>query len=265
MSRWRPSVFFAILNSMKKFYLILLLVFCFGCTKPDHDTIYQVATLQALAQGNYDGAVTCGTLKTKGNFGIGTFDALDGEMVYLDRVIYQIKSNGHVYMPADSESIPFCEITNFETDITAQSKTRQSLDDLKKSIDNMLPNKNLFYAIKISGSFAYLKTRSVPKQQKPYPLLVEVAKDQPEFEFQNVQGTLVGFWFPRYAENINLPAYHFHFLSDDKTCGGHVLEGIVENVTIQIDTTDKFNLTIPQDQKTELNTANKKEIEAIEK
>jgi acetolactate decarboxylase len=95
---------------------------------------------------------------------------------------------------------------------------------LEQYLDKLLPTENIFYAIKIEGTFKYIKTRSVPKQNKPYPPLVEVVKNQPTFEFHNVKGTIVGFRCPSYVEGINVPGYHLHFITGDKKAGGHLLE-----------------------------------------
>jgi acetolactate decarboxylase len=38
-----------------------------------------------------------------------------------------------------------------------------------------------------------------------------------------VDGILIGFRFPAAASSVNVPGWHFHFLSADKTRGGHVL------------------------------------------
>ena len=50
--------------------------------------------MTALLDGIYDGEMTIGELLGKGNFGIGTFDALDGEMIILDGVCYQLRGDG---------------------------------------------------------------------------------------------------------------------------------------------------------------------------
>jgi len=72
--------------------LFLLLAFTFSSCRSnfsDQDILSQVSTIDALLDGVYDGTVTCGELKEFGDFGIGTFDALDGEMVFLDGEDYR--------------------------------------------------------------------------------------------------------------------------------------------------------------------------------
>ena len=56
---------------------------------------------------------------------------------------------------------------------------------------------------------------------------------------------MVGFWCPDNMGGINNPGFHFHFISENKTEGGHVLEFAVSNATMQLDDTPKFYLNIP--------------------
>nr|MBS9408302.1 acetolactate decarboxylase [Streptococcus oralis] len=42
--------------------------------------VYQTSTMLALLDGIYDGVISFEELKERGDFGIGTFDQLDGEM-----------------------------------------------------------------------------------------------------------------------------------------------------------------------------------------
>lgn len=214
----------------------------------DTDTIYQFSTINALLEGVYDGEVSCGELKEKGDFGLGTFDNLDGEMLELEGVIYQVKADGTVYEVEDTETSPFAAVTFFETDIEDTINTEMNGQNLAEYIENMLPSQNLMYAIKISGNFSYMRTRSVAAQEKPYPRLVDVTKDQSVFEFDNIEGTVVGYWLPEYADDINVPGYHLHFITADRTAGGHILEYTIESGLIEIDSCDGFCLELPENE-----------------
>ena len=112
-------------------------------------------------------------------------------------------------------------------------------------MDSLLPTTNIPYALKIEGLFRHVQTRSVPRQTKPYPKLVEVVKNQPTFEFENVRGILVGFRLPEYMKGINVTGYHLHFLTEDKTGGGHLLECQIQNATLEIDYTSAFHMVLP--------------------
>lgn len=217
----------------------------YGAQKNVSGALYQLSTLNALIEGVYDGDTKCGELKTKGDFGIGTFNALDGEMIVVNGKVYKVRSDGKTVSVPDSELTPFAAITYFETNNTLEPESGMSLKQLQEFIDFSLPTKNIIYAVRITGTFKHVKTRSVPKQNKPYPNLVEVAKTQPVFEFKDIKGALIGFRFPQYMDGVNLPGYHLHFLSDDKSCGGHLLEVTLDKTKIETDDIHSYTLVLP--------------------
>jgi len=234
-----------------KYLLILCIVFCFmqNCVvkeEKDQDVLFQTSTINALLEGIYDGEFSFGELKTHGDLGLGTFNSLDGEMTMIDGEIYQVKSDGKVYVMPDSAKTPFSVVTFFEEDTAIILDSLLDYNSLEAFLDNMLPTKNLIYAIKIEGLFKYVRTRSVPAQEKPYPPLAEVVKTQPEFEFHNEQGTMVGFRLPEYLSGINVPKYHLHFITEDKRGGGHLLECETATVKIGIDFTEKLFVSLPE-------------------
>ncbi len=210
----------------------------------DQDTLYQVSTIQNLSAGGYDGYITLGQLKKRGDFGLGTFNKLDGEMIVLNHTVYQVKSNGTIDNPSDSEKIPFIMLTYFEADNTTQVKQLNG-SDLENSLNKSFNQTNIFYAIKIEGNFTYIKARSVPEQNPPYQNLTNVIKNQSIFEYHNINGTIVGFWCPDNIGGLNNPGFHFHFISQNKTAGGHILEFKVNEASMQVDNTPKFYMDIP--------------------
>jgi len=209
------------------------------------DSLFQTAILQSLVEGVYDGNLTIRELKEHGDFGVGTYNRLNGEMVALDGVFYRVKSDGNIEIPQDSTKTPFAIVTFFDADVTLSPDEKLSCEELKNFIENALPAKNIFYAIKVKGGFEYMKTRSVPEQSKPYPPLSEVIKHESEFEFKDITGTIVGLWLPEYMDKINQPGFHFHFISDDKKSGGHVLDCRTNNVKIEIDYMRELDLELP--------------------
>ncbi len=214
--------------------------------EPELDLLYQTAKIDDLMAGQYDGKVSLGEVQKQGDFGLGTFNRLDGEMVLLQGKFYQIKADGKAYLLTDavvkSSKTPFAAVTFFETDHTASTDQPLDLTQLSGFLDSLLLNKQFFYSIRIDGKFKYVKTRSVPAQKKPYLPITEVVKTEPTFEFRDVKGTLVGFWCPESAQGMNLPGYHFHFLSEDRSGGGHLLEIQTDSVQIAIDETAHHQL-----------------------
>jgi acetolactate decarboxylase len=241
-----------------------------GCTTiAPTDTAFQTSTIDALLAGVYDGDMSCRQLLTHGDFGIGTFDHLDGEMVVLDGNLYQIKSDGKVYSPDMSTNTPFATVCKFVMDKTFTVGAGTNYKALEHLINQHVPNQNLFYAIKITGKFSQMKTRSVPGQKKPYPPLKTVTSHQPEFKMKNVSGTIVGFRCPPYVKGINVPGYHLHFISDDRTQGGHILSFKIITARCEIDILNNYFLTLPLNTKgfaeTDLSKDRSKELKAVEK
>lgn len=234
----------------------------------DSETLYQWSTLSALVVGLYQPAVTVGEIKQTGNTGIGTFTSLDGEMVVLDGVVYQVRADGTVHQSPDASSSPFAAVTYFDVDRTFDITSAPTYDALKQQLDAQMPTVNDIRVIRIAGHFDHVKTRSVPAQAEPYPPLAQVTATQPEFEFNDVDGVLIGIWCPAWIGQINLPGYHFHFLTADKTGGGHVLEVSSGAATAQVDITPGFDLSIPQTpqmQQVDLAGDYQKQLDAAEK
>jgi acetolactate decarboxylase len=228
--------------------LIASLISVAGCSpamQVDRDTIFQTSTIGALMKGIYEGQMTVGELRPYGDFGLGTFEALDGEMVELDGKFYQVKLDGSVYAVPDSIKTPFAAVTFFDNDKAVDLDRQLDLNGLQSFMDTLLPGVNLFYAVKIDGKFSYMKTRSVPPQVKPYPLLTDAIKDQQVLAFRDVEGTMIGFRCPPYIEGVNVPGYHFHFLDKVRKRGGHVLDCTTSNVTIVFDKTAGMIMELP--------------------
>ncbi len=223
----------------------LVVAIC-GCSRlqENEDVLFQVSNMNAIFRGVYDGEMTYGELKRRGDFGIGTFNALDGELFALGGKFYRIKADGIAYPVDDSMKTPFAVVTFFEPDKSVLLDKTSDYKQLQQYLDNLLPAKDIFYAIKIEGTFGYIKARNIPGQSKPYPKFSEVVKNQLIFEFHNVEGTMVGFWCPAYLEEINVPGYHFHFITKDRKMGGHLLECQMQDVRIEIDYTPEFHMAI---------------------
>jgi acetolactate decarboxylase len=206
--------------------------------------LVQVSVIDALLQGIYDGVMPIGNLLEYGDFGIGTFHALNGEMIVLNDTVFQVLSTGAVVKPSGDATTPFAAVTAFAADTTFALK-EISYDSLKANFNNYFPTPNLFYAVKMKGEFSYMKTRSVPAQSIPYPPLAEVTKTQPEFEFNQVAGEIVGFYCPAYAQGLNVTGLHLHFLTADRTGGGHILAFEITNATLEIGYLPEFKLILP--------------------
>jgi acetolactate decarboxylase len=226
--------------------LIAMTMSIFGASAADDDkdVLFQVSTIDALMQSVYDGVMNFEELKQHGDFGIGCFEGIDGEMVALDGEYYQVKADGIAYPVSDTMTTPFSTVTYFEKDLSASVSTK-NFTELCTALDAQIPSKNHFYAIRIDGTFPYVKTRSIPKQSKPYPLLKDLAANQSVFEFHEINGTIVGFYTPEYAKGLNVPGYHLHLITADRKAGGHILDLALNSSDVFLDATTEFNMVIP--------------------
>lgn len=231
----------------------LLLIPLAGCSRyacnpvANRETLTQISTIDAILVGVYDGVTSYKELKEYGDFGIGTFEGLDGEMLAFDGDFYQVKADGVAYPVTDGMKTPFASVTFFDTDRTEKLPHGMDFKQLEQFLDEALPTGNIFYAIRIDGTFSYMKTRSVPGQKKPYPPLVEVTRNQPTFEFHNIKGTIVGFRSPPYVAGVNVAGYHLHFLTENRNAGGHILDFTIEDAVAFIDYTSGFLMLLPSE------------------
>ena len=206
--------------------------------------VFQVSTLDALSLGLYQGVYAIAALKQQGDFGLGTFEGIDGEMTILNGHFYHFRSDGAVTEESDGSRVPFAVITTFRPEVRF-STNGVSMSELGEQIDRHIPSTNLFYAIRIHGNFSELTTRAIPKLFPPYPPLSKAIEQQVKFPFQNIKGTLVAFRCPAWVKGINQVGYHYHFISDDGTAGGHALSFVAGPVTVEIQELQQNSIWAP--------------------
>lgn len=225
----------------------------------DRESIVQVALLQSLAQGYFGGTITSGELRAHGDTGIGTFEGLNGEMIVLDGKVYQALGDGTVFTAPDKTPIPYATVTFFEEDIPVKLTDIKDKKAFESALNAAVQKEgcNSFYMVKLSTEFESVLFRSEYGSKEPYPTLVEALNGkQTEFTEKNIKGTLVGLYCPSYMGDLNSVGWHFHFLSEDKKKGGHILELSVKDATAYLDKTDKFTMILHNDKKFhELNLA----------
>jgi acetolactate decarboxylase len=214
-------------------------------TIENRKTLFQISAFNVFSKGNYEGNTTYGELAENGDFGIGTLNGLNGEMIAIDGTFYQIPTDGKPRQIDTKEKAPYATVTFFEEDQIIQVADALNFSELTGYISSLLPTESAIYAIKIHGNYDYAKTRSVPMQIKPYLPLTEAIKNQTVFTLNNVSATAVGFWFPSSMDGVDFIGYHLHFITDDYNAGGHLLDCIVRNATVELDCIQKFVMTLP--------------------
>lgn len=195
--------------------------------------LFQFSVIPALQRGVFDDPVyTIGALKQEGDFGLGTLNALDGEMLLLNDTAFQASADGRVQVIDDSAHTPFAVACRFQGD-TSITIVVTSEQDFYSQLSRVL-SPNYIYAIHCSGTFDTIAVRSVHRQSKPYATLARAAAEQAVFTLGQVTGELVSFFSPQYTTGINVPGFHSHFISANRQQGGHVLRFRKANLQVQI-------------------------------
>jgi acetolactate decarboxylase len=233
------------------------------------DALVQFSLLAALAADDYVGGPTLGEMLKSGDFGVGTFNRLDGEMIVLDGQVFQALADGTVRAADLSGTTPFAAVTFFQEDGRIEDLTAATLTDLDAQLDRKLPQPNSPYALRIHGKFAALTLRSVPAQSPPFRPLVDVVRDdQVTWQHEHVAGTLVGVRCPEWMGTINVSGYHWHFLSDNHKVGGHVLDCQFADTAIQFDECTSVVIELPKSaefQRTDLSGVSERDVDRIER
>lgn len=207
--------------------------------------LFQASTIGALLDGAFDGDLHFAELAEHGDLGLGTLNALDGEMVALDGRFYRADVEGRINEVDPEESTPFAVVTKFEPTIDAVLADGLGHDALLAALDALLPPAASSCAVRLDGHFELVRARSVPRQEPPYRPLAEVVADQHVFELTDLEGTMLGFRFPAYVEGIEVAGYHLHFLSADRSRGGHVLDSRSSGLRARLDPSNDLHVELP--------------------
>lgn len=211
----------------------------------DRDTLYISAPVNALVEGIFQADTTIAEVRRHGDLALGTFNRLDGEMVMLDGRPYQVTGGGAVNPVSDDVCSPFVVATFFhELSRDEFPDGFASIDALFARLTELLPSPNMMYALRVDARFAFVRTRSVPRQDGYRPL-VEITRDQPVFERQDVTGSLVGFYTPVFMSSLNVPGFHLHFLSSDLTFGGHLLQCRADRALARVQILRRLCMDLP--------------------
>ena len=208
--------------------------------------IFQVSTMTALLDAVYDGGLAYGELERHGDFGLGTFEALDGEMVAVDGDFFHLRADGSATPVQPDERTPFAAVTFFESDASETLDGPMTMEEIERHLTANVPSANLFYAVRIDGRFSTVTTRTVTRQARPYHPLVEATAGQAVNRFCDVGGTVAGFRSPDYAQGMTVGGYHFHFIDDTRTSGGHVLDFVLLDGTLRVEVESGLHVELPR-------------------
>ena len=211
--------------------------------------IWQNVPSMAFMKGLYEGITPIGIARRHGNFGVGQFASLDGELIVTDGLFYRATSDGKVRLADDSDELCFAQLCFYSPQReTWTIPANSSLAAFEAFLPEVFPFGNSFCAFQIVGTFAEVVPTSPPPLQQPYPPFAQAKTLRKSFPQTNIQGTMVGYFSPPFAADVGVPGFHFHFISDDQRSGGHVEEFTLASGVVSAQHIDKFALTLPNTQ-----------------
>ena len=216
-----------------------------GQAAPRRNAVFQSSLMSALLAGVYDGELTVRELLQHGDFGLGTFNSLDGEMIIVDGVCHRLRSDGGVTLAEPEARTPFAVVTEFTPSITEELPADLVRDDVVRFIRRLTGSENYLYAVRVTGHFAWVRTRTVRRQDRPYRPLVEVTMGEPEQCFEDIGGVIAGFRTPLYERGIGVPGGHVHFIDNARRRGGHVLDFKITTGSVELCTATDLHLALP--------------------
>ncbi len=229
--------------------LVLVLIIILSMTGILHgdetnssSVLYQAGSFAIFEKGEYSEVFSIDEMNHLGNFGVGGFEDMDGELLQLDGTVYQITKDGLVNTPPGDTGVCFGNTLNFTPESSYTIQETSTLEELYAVIKESLPDPEQIYAVRVDGPFTNLSFRSIPIQEKPYPPLSAVIDNQSIFHLENATGTIAGFWFPGWMDGVNYAGFHLHFITDERDAGGHILTAESGVNTLSIQQVSQLNL-----------------------
>ena len=211
--------------------------------------MYQVSTLQALAMGYTRAVITVGELLQHGDIGLGTFEDVNGEMIMLDGCCYRAREEGSVEMAEEEMGVPFSAVAHLNDNGHIPLGRVEGIEELKRLLDLKIEEDfglNSMHVVRLDGSFEKISARSESPYRSQHISLKEILKGtQKDFYFDDIAGTLVCVYFPDYMDGINAPGWHLHFVSDDRSRGGHVFDLVMKEGSMLVNKISQIHIQLP--------------------
>lgn len=237
----------------------------------ESNKIYQVSTLQALALGYTRSVVTVEEMLKHGDTGLGTFEHVDGEMIILDGVCYQARQDGSIVRSENSAGVPFAVAGSVKNGRSIDMGEILDIDAIKMELTVLIEEDfglNSIHVARIDGWFNTIHARAgAPYRSQHVTLKNILSKTQKDFTFENLHGTLVCVYYPDYMDGINASGWHMHFVSQDRTLGGHVFAASMSSGKCLLQKMDRIEIQLPTEPAFDtyaLKEASQDEIEEVE-
>ena len=213
--------------------------------------MYQVSTLQALALGYSRAVITVEELLREGDTGLGTFEDVNGEMIVMDGHCYRADQDGHVTVVAPETGVPFAAVARLSGEQRFSLGNMKDISSVRSELTRKIEERfglNSMHVVRIDGAFEKVDARSEAPYRSHHISLKEIlGQTQKAFLFENIRGSLVGVYFPDYMDGINMPGWHLHFLSEDRTKGGHVFDVCLREGAVKVDKINSIVINLPKE------------------
>lgn len=214
---------------------------------PDHAAheLFQTSTVRALLDGAFEGDVSLAELLEHGDLGLGTLNGLDGELIVLDGEAWKANLDATLVRPDPTAQTPYAVVVPFSPGDPVPLSGPFGDADLEERLSHRVDAARRPTAIRVDGRFEAVIVRSVPKQVPPYPSLAGAIAQQQVTKLVEVSGSLAGFRFPDAMDGIEMVGAHLHFVTDDRSRGGHVLGYTLLEGTAHLDDPTELHVELP--------------------
>ena len=211
--------------------------------------MYQVSTLQALALGYSRAVISVDELLQEGDTGLGTFEDVNGEMIVMEGHCYRADQDGNIQEVDPETGVPFAAVARLYGNQEFPLNDMPDIDSVRTELTRKIEERfglNSMHVVKIEGVFKKVDARSeAPYRSHHVPLKEVLGQTQKAFIFEEIRGSLVGVYFPDYMDGINMPGWHLHFLSEDKSVGGHVFDVCIREGAASVDKITNMVIKLP--------------------
>ncbi|KAI8580118.1 hypothetical protein K450DRAFT_238237 [Umbelopsis ramanniana AG] len=213
--------------------------------------IYQYSIISAFMDGQTLHGIPLKDLGKHGDFGLGSFQLADGEMILVDGTAYRMSYDGSITVAEPSTCLPYAMVTFYTPTVTV-AVAGMLKPNFQKHIEDITPTaKNYFLAIRFDGVFKKMRFRIAKGQDVPGANVMKtITKTQRVIDMEDVEGTMIGFRSPGCYQGITVAGYHLHFIKKDRTTGGHCLDfeiqkgitgiSIIRQIDIELPDSDDF-------------------------
>ena len=213
--------------------------------------MFQVSTLQALALGYSRAVIKVQELLREGDTGLGTFEDVNGEMIVMEGCCYRADQDGQVSVVPSDTGVPFAAVAKLTGQQQFPLENMPDIASVRTELTRKIEERfglNSMHVVRIDGVFEKVDARSEAPYRSHHVTLKEVlGRTQKAFVFENIRGSLVGVYFPDYMDGINMPGWHLHFLSEDRSKGGHVFDVSIKEGAAKVDKITDIFINLPKD------------------